>query len=80
MDSIHRIIYSPTEWIIDEFGNTVDSLGIEIKNVSQQKSYCVHDIGVLFNSILSPFYRLQCTGSTVIQVILGRCTIETLVM
>ena len=35
MDSIDRIIYRPSNWVIDTAGRTVSNLGIEIRNVSQ---------------------------------------------
>ena len=34
MDSIDRIIFRPTNWIVDTTGTTVSNLGIEIRNVS----------------------------------------------
>ena len=38
VDSIDRMIYRPTRWIVDTSGGTVEGLGIEIRNVRHPDS------------------------------------------
>ena len=50
VDSIDKIVYRPTRWIIDTSGGTIGGLGIEIRNVRKSANNCK-----LFVQILS-FY------------------------
>ena len=65
VDSIDKIVYRPTHWIIDTSGGAIGGLGIEIRNVQKSANNCK-----LFTQILSfyPWFRSQFTLLAVIRL------------
>ena len=59
MDSIDRMIYRPSRWIIDTSGRTVSELGLEIRNVRQ--STCNMFTVSVYTCALKDLYFFQIT-------------------